>query len=216
MVGYLLGIFFTLFCLSSSAKASAQSPQQLVRDHAERLVEESEVSYVYGGSTLGEDQSCQACNRCLEELTPLPNERLAKCSVCRQCSIDCSHFVQMVFQRSGLKYSYLTTATMLALSRTSLRQNYQLIDIGSRAAAAQVGDLLVYQGHVVLLTKVSAGGRGDIVHATGGKDIRLPGQGIQRERNIYLANFRGPLLRILRHESLIAAVHRRLRPVSKK
>jgi hypothetical protein len=44
----------------------------------------------------------------------------------------------------------------------------------------------------------------DIIHATGGKDIKLPGQGIQRERFVRVGSFRGELLRVLRHQKLQA------------
>ncbi|MND02254.1 hypothetical protein D3C83_215650 [compost metagenome] len=65
------------------------------------------------------------------------------------------------------------------------------------------------------------------MHATGGKDIRRPGEGIQRERFINLATFRGPLRRILRHAGLAPVAKKeaapskavpkpRLRPVARQ
>jgi hypothetical protein len=68
--------------------------------------------------------------------------------------------------------------------------------------------MLVYDGHVVILERIHPalkkgdGIRGDVIHATGGRDIKLPGQGIQRERFVEIAHLRGSLRRILRHEAL--------------
>jgi hypothetical protein len=114
----------------------------------------------------------------------------------------------LVVREAGRPYPYLDTALMLGLSAAKLKSNYGLIDLDLDLERAAPGDLLVYDGHVVLLekrhapVKGQATYRGDIVHATGGKDIRAPGEGIQRERFIDLAHFRGPLRRILRHQSL--------------
>jgi hypothetical protein len=172
---------------------------------ADRLLEEAQVSYVYGGSQLGDPPACEACNSCLAKRQPAPGQRLARCPVCRSCSIDCSHFAALVFADAGLPFPYLDTAGMLAYSAAKLRSAYHLIDLGTDLSRAQPGDLLVYKGHVVILERLSDGPagqsqmpRGDIIHATGGKDIRRPGEGIQRERFVDLGGFRGPLRRILR------------------
>ena len=175
---------------------------------ATELLETADVSYALGGNTLGEAAECDLCNSCLEKNAPKPRERFSTCPECRKCSLDCSHFTQLVFARAGMPYPYIHTPLMLELSAEALRRRYRLVDIGRDSRAAQPGDLLVYRGHVVILERVhpvESGQRlrGDIVHATGGRDIRLPGQGIQRERMADLGGLRGPLLRILRHEMLV-------------
>jgi hypothetical protein len=180
---------------------------------ADRLLDEAQVSYVYGGSQLGDPPACDACNACLTDRHPQPTQRLAKCPACRACSLDCSHFTARVFADAGFPYPYLDTEGMLTYSAAKLERAFHLVDLGTDLSRAQAGDLLVYTGHVVLLERLAdgpaAGGvrRGDIIHATGGKDIRRPGEGIQRERFVDLAGFRGPLRRILRHASLAQTVH---------
>jgi cell wall-associated NlpC family hydrolase len=201
---WLLGIFFQV--------AHSQSLVEKFIEEAHRLVEESEVSYVYGGSQYADGKTCHECNHCLAQRSPSSSMRLLTCPVCQQCSIDCSHFTQLVFRNVGIDVSYLTTQQMLTLPKDHLKKNFHWIDVSVQHAAP--GDLLVYKGHVVILTS-RMGPKGDIVHATGGKDIKLPGQGIQRERQIFWANFRGPLLRVLRHQKFAAAVHPKLIPVPK-
>lgn len=177
---------------------------------ADHLLEEAQVSYVYGGSKLGDGAACQQCNTCLEKKNPRPSLRLRVCPPCADCSLDCSHFTELVFNKAGAPYPYLPTASMLELSSEALRQRYQLLDLGSNAYGAGPGDLLVYDGHVVILERLHPalqkgdGLRGDVIHATGGRDIKLPGQGIQRERFVEIAHLRGPLRRVLRHEALAA------------
>ncbi len=195
--------------------------QQKVLDASENIFNSFEISYVYGGSKIGSLTECDACNRCLESANPNAKERLEKCPGCRDCSLDCSHFTQMIFRQAGFYAPYLTTQTMIETAPTKLRELYQLIDFGTNIASARPGDLLVYNNHVVLLTKVWDYNKGDIIHATGGKDIRGPGAGIQRERLVSLSNFRGPVRRILRHKKLLGSSKNQLRssvlrPVIKK
>jgi hypothetical protein len=199
-----------LAILAFALSGAGPSPADGVLAVASRLLDEAEISYVYGGYQVGDGEACQTCNTCLTEHKPAPAKRLKTCPVCRSCSLDCSHFTELVYREAGLPYPYLDTALMLSLSAEKLRSNYRLVDLDRDLGRSAPGDLLVYDGHVVLLEKRhaqvqgQAAFRGDVVHATGGKDIRAPGQGIQRERFIDLANFRGPLRRILRPAALVA------------
>ena len=191
---------------------------QALIDSASELLETANISYAMGGAKLGDDQACNSCNECLAKVEPKPKQRFSKCPSCVQCSLDCSHFTQLVYTRAGFPYPYLPTASMLDLTSEALARKYQLLDPGLDSSGIQIGDLLVYKGHVVMVEKVTSPGRGDIVHATGGRDIKAPGQGIQRERFISFSSFRGPLLRILRHKALVAPLNSsgsRLRPVLK-
>lgn len=232
---YLAFIFHALYAVfSTEVVLLAASPDfdrvSPVLGAARTLLESSQISYVYGGSNLGDSQSCDACNRCLESASPRPAQRLALCPSCQSCSLDCSHFVQVVFSQGGVGISYLTTDQMLSLSEDALLRNHGFYDVRiSKNTVYEPGDLLVYRGHVTLVERAE-GPTGDIIHATGGRDIRLPGQGIQRERFVRFENFRGPLLRILRHksfskngsDSLSASspkelkATRKLRPVAKR
>jgi len=191
---------------------------------AQKLLESAEVSYVFGGYSLGDPGECKSCNECLEQKKPLPKARILECPICSSCSLDCSHFIQLVFNEAfregGLKTHYLTSADMLALNAATLKKRYKYIDLGRDVKRAEPGDLLVYRGHVVMLEALSSveiiklseqqkhktnssalSVRGDIIHATGGLAIRSPGAAIQRERFVDLADFRGPLQRILRHQA---------------
>lgn len=222
----------TRLCLLAAVTLGAGPvPADGVLAVASRLLDEAEISYVYGGYQVGDGEACKSCNLCLTENKPVPAKRLKTCPACSSCSLDCSHFTELVYREAGLPYPYLDTALMLGLSSEKLRGSYGLLDLGRELGRAAPGDLLVYDGHVVLLEKRhqlvqgQATYRGDIVHATGGKDIKTPGEGIQRERFIDLANFRGPLRRILRVAALAptapslpkksAEPRRKLRPVAK-
>lgn len=116
--------------------------------------------------------------------------------------LDCSHFIQKVFSEAGLEFPYINTALMLSLPPAKLRSRYRLVTLGRDMALIRPGDFLVYKGHVVLVEAVKGLGVGDILHATGGRDIKGPGQGVQRERAVKFEYFRGMLLLILRHEKL--------------
>ncbi len=185
----------------------AKTPSEILST-ASSLLELAQISYVYGGSQLGDSDVCNQCNRCLEEKSPEPKKRLSACSVCADCSLDCSHFIELVYRLSGAPYPYIDTKLMINLSADRLRRNYKLEDLGTEVALTQPGDLFVYNGHVVMLERLhgltKGVYRGDIIHATGGKDIRLPGQGIQRERFVELKQYRGQLRRVLRHAALFS------------
>lgn len=190
------------FFASPNLQALPLPKQKQVLDRARDLLENWSISYVYGGNRLGEPEKCKACNSCLGNRTPDPKERLRLCPVCAQCSLDCSHYIYEVFKQAGLSAVYLTTATMNDLDPENLAREYHLIDIGTQVERTIPGDLLVYNGHVVMLEKKLANGLGDVIHVTSGRDLRGPGLGIQRERHANLQGFRGPLLRILRHLDL--------------
>lgn len=224
-----MGLRLKLACLvglTAALLGIGPAPAAGVLEVASRLLDEAEISYVYGGYQVGDSDACKTCNTCLTEHQPKPARRLNVCPACRSCSLDCSHFTELVFREAGMPYPYLDTALMLRLSAAKLKANYGLIDLDLDLARAAPGDLLVYDGHVVLLekrrapVKGQAAFRGDIMHATGGKDIRRPGEGIQRERFIDLANFRGPLRRILRPRGLADLLNKeaivKLEPVAAK
>jgi hypothetical protein len=176
--------------------------QNKLRQAGEDMLENLEVSYVYGGSKVGDGKTCDECNRCLEDRHPSPKERFKVCKICSGCSLDCSHFVQLVFAKAGLGFPYITSTQMLEFDSESLSKKFGLRPISRTIDGLIAGDLLVYRGHVVIVEKVHADDSVDIIHATGGKDIRLPGQGIQRERFVRVTAFRGELQRVLRHLSI--------------
>lgn len=167
---------------------------------AEQLIESANISYAYGGSNVGTVEDCARCNTCIEEKNPKPKKQLEACPECNQCSLDCSNFVTWAFRTAGFKFKYLTTRQMIELPRQTLASKYQLIDLRTDLSQANPGDLLVYPGHVVILSEIdNKTQRGTVLHATGGKDLRGPGMGLQKERLAPLISFRGPLQRILRY-----------------
>lgn len=201
--------------LSARAATHAQSSEAKVVRAANRLLDLSNLSYVYGGNTLGQAGECEACSKCLETRRPAPKDRLSACPACKSCSLDCSHFTHLVFKMAGFEHPYLPTALMISLSRQTLLDRYKLVDLGKATNLIQTGDLLVYPGHVVMVEAVHGPDRVDVIHATSGRDLKIPGQGIQRERFATASSFRGPLQRILRHSSLTPGAGR-LRPVAKR
>ncbi|MEZ4743508.1 MAG: hypothetical protein R3B45_13870 [Bdellovibrionota bacterium] len=200
-----------LFANSEVSPTSLIYKQQRIIKSAIDIMESQEISYVYGGYQLGSDRECESCNVCLEKKQPKAKERLSDCPQCQKCSIDCSHFVQLAYLRAGFKMPYLDTDTMLKSSKKRLLHSYNLIEIGNNPANALPGDLLVYRGHVVMLESLYDNLRADILHATGGREIRLPGQGIQRKRQALIHSFHGPLVKILRHKDLMQV--KKLSPV---
>ena len=228
----LIGYFCLSFSVVAFGVADLPHLQEQVRQAGNEMLEDLEVSYVYGGGKVGEPATCEACNQCLEISRPAPKDRIKVCPQCKSCSLDCSHFAQLVFYRAGLPYPYLTTNEMADLTPPELERKYGLIAVSSWAGNVIPGDLLVYPGHVVIVENVRERNRGDIIHATGGRDIKEPGQGIQRERFVYFSRFRGDLRRVLRHKDVekqrLAALRatsgrtaslgsmRVLRPVEKK
>lgn len=116
--------------------------------------------------------------------------------------LDCSHFVQKVYTEAGYPFPYINTALILDLTPEKLQKNYHLIRFQPENFVFHPTDLLVFHGHIAMVETVTSPGHGDIIHSTGGRDIRGPGQGVQRERLADFMTFRGPLLAVLRHESL--------------
>jgi len=176
--------------------------RQKVIDTADQWLESYAISYAWGGSQIGDLELCQQCNECIEQKKPEPKKQLAACQICQKCSLDCSHFISLVYRDVGLSAPYLTTTLMRTAKDDELEKRFSWISLGRRIERILPGDLLVYVGHVVMVTGLQAPGLGDVIHVTAGLQVRGPGQGIQRERSVLFDSFRGPLQRILRHKDL--------------
>ena len=204
-----LWLFMLIFCADSWAHGvEGDQLASRVLSEADRLLEMANISYVYGGHKISDERQCEACNECLAEQKPGPKQRVRACPACKNCSLDCSHFVNLVYRRAGISMGYLTTHVMIDSSPRDLFRLYGLLDFAQDVDAIKPADLLVYRGHVVMVERVVSPGMVDIVHATGGRDLRGPGMGIQRERRVLAQRFRGPLLRILRPKSLAGTFNR--------
>jgi hypothetical protein len=223
--------FLAVFCFLYGSRVLAD-PIELrgrVLAAAAALLELGAVSYTYGGHKVDTLASCDLCSTCLDQKSPEPKQRLSICPDCSACSLDCSHFVAWAFARAGAPFPYLPTDTMLNLSAEDLRRRYGLVDVGLDWQGLQPADLVVYNGHVVLVESVHKSDQATIVHSTSGREIKGGGNGIQRARHVYLRDFRGPALRILRSVKLIkipelpgqgsprrAGIHPKLRPVQQR
>ena len=62
---------------------------------AEYYLNHSEISYVWGGNTVGGKKACEACSRCLNDKKPAKTKKLAACPSCQKCGLDCSHLFFM-------------------------------------------------------------------------------------------------------------------------
>lgn len=197
--------FFLIAQLIYAQASELNEVQQKLVDTAYRFLNTFPIAYAYGGRHIGAKEDCDKCVQCLDDKTIVPSKQeLIVCPICERCSIDCSHFVQLVFKSSGIYYPYLSTQMMIELNDYKLYETYGFINLKTNLILAKPGDLLVYKGHVVILTQLRKDQRGDIIHATRGHQISgIKGEGIQLERNVNLAYFRGRLFKILRHKSLI-------------
>jgi cell wall-associated NlpC family hydrolase len=162
------------------------------------------VPYVWGGGNIGKVSSCDECRTCIETKKYSIKNRLRKCKACQSCGIDCSHFVNRVFNQVGLEYPYAATAEMKRARPEELATEYNLLHMGKDIRAAQPGDLLVYKNHVVLLASIDDKGYGEIIHATRFIKGRKSG-GIAWDKQKRLATYRGKLQRILRHRGFYEA-----------
>jgi hypothetical protein len=168
---------------------------------AQKYSHQTYVPYVWGGSAIGDKETCDACRSCIEGKRHLAVERRQKaCQACRQCGVDCSHFVNRMFKDAGLPFPYLTTSKMKRLSPAKLRSSH-LVNIGRDLSKARPGDLLVTAHHVVMLLALRGGTVGDFIHVSRSiKHGRIGG--VELVQNKDLMRYRGRILRILRHVSL--------------
>ena len=214
---YYIGKTLLLACfVSPQALSNSSSLTTRIIEASDSLLERGDISYAWGGGKVKGSKECDLCQSCLRKSSPKPKKQLIACPSCQDCSLDCSHFIQQVFGLAGIDIPYLTTNAMLNTRHRILRERYGFLRLSGKAKL-QPSDLIVYEGHVVLLERLHKGGRGDIIHATSGRELRGPGQGIQRARFVPLENFKGPILAVLRHIDLVSVgrgkvIPRRIRP----
>ena len=85
-----------------------------------------------------------------------------------------------------------------------MEREYNLVNVGIDVFKAQLGDLLLYPTHITMLLQVYENGTGDFIHATRvGKP--QPTGGINVKFNRKISNYRGKLIRILRHVKFFEA-----------
>ncbi len=209
-----IAVFLTWTASFAQAKEADVKRRDVVHS-ARHILDNYSITYIYGGGSLGSQDECEQCSQCLELKKPAKGRQMHACPSCSRCALDCSHFTHWVLKRAGLPSIYLPTQEMLTLSAKALRERYHLADLGTNVALSKPGDLLVYQGHVVMLEKRLSTIFGDIIHATS-NDLKDPGQGVQRRRKVNLLEFRGPLQRILRHVELNDSRRPHFRPITRR
>lgn len=213
---FALTIAIFLSCSATFAQAKeADAKRRSVVHAARHILDHYSITYIYGGGSLGSRDECEQCSQCLEQKKPAKGRQMHACPSCSRCALDCSHFTHWVMKRAGLPSVYIPTQQMLALPAKTLMERYHLADLGTNVALSKPGDLLVYQGHVVMLEKRLSPVFGDIIHATSGL-LKEPGQGVQRRRRVNLLEFRGPLQRILRHVELNEQRRPHFRPITRR
>lgn len=197
------------FIVGLSLSASPASAEEFVElqnalvDVAKTYASMDHIPYVWGGSSIGSEEVCQACRSCVQEKKVSLTRRLSRCTPCRKCGMDCSHFITRVFQDVGIDFRYASSSVLGRQDKPGLLHHYGLIDVGLDLSLAQPGDILVYPRHVVLLVQVNDATRGDIIHSTRFRQgDRMSLGGIRYDQNINLKNHRGKLRRILRHQRL--------------
>lgn len=74
------------------------------------------------------------------------------------CGLDCSNFVSHLLKNAGLKSKFATTATLLRENERVLWKKYAFIDVGNQLEDAKPGDLILKNGHVVMLIDIQQPG----------------------------------------------------------
>jgi cell wall-associated NlpC family hydrolase len=185
-----------------SGPQSLELREVLMRKAAE-LARMSYVPYVWGGNALGDASTCGECRKCIMGKRRLSVERRAKvCSACRQCGVDCSHFVNRVYEAAGLAYPYVSTKPLTRMRPEDIKRKFGLVSIGRDLRLARPGDILLHERHVTMLLRLIDAGHADILHVS--RSTRRHGAGgVEIVRNADVLHFRGKLVRIFRHQALM-------------
>ena len=172
-----------------------------------QMQSKSFVPYVFGGQHVGEPRVCVACSACVNA-KHLPADstlaRLTQCPACQSCGVDCSNFVNQIYERAGIKYPFGDTSSLLRASDAHLTLKYGFLDMGREVRDAKPGDLVLFRDHVVMLLSMNEYEKTvDYIHASRGSK-RTPAGGIELRRGFDLNRFQRQVVRILRHRDLVA------------
>lgn len=170
------------------------------------LQTKSYVPYVYGGKSIGPANICRACSECIMAKRLPANSspaRSAHCGACRSCGIDCSNFVNRVFDEADMGYRFADTKTLLGVPDASIENSLGFVNVGNRLEDAKPGDVLLQSNHVMLLLAIDPVNHTfDYIHASRGSR-RTPVGGIERVRSADMFKIGRHLEKILRHRELI-------------
>lgn len=173
---------------------------------ANYLQTKSYVPYVFGGNSIGSVGVCQACSECVMAKRLPANSssaRSANCGACRSCGIDCSNFVNRVFDEAQMGYRFADTSTLLGTVDSNLESRFGFVNVGNHLDDARPGDVLLQSNHVMLVLSVDQVQHTiDYIHASRGSR-RTPVGGIERVRSANMFKIGRSLEKILRHRELI-------------
>lgn len=171
-----------------------------------RMQTKSYVPYVFGGNAIGSAKTCQACTECIKTNHLAANStpgRLTQCAACRSCGVDCSNFVNLVFEEADMGYRFADTRTLRGVKDNSLESQFGFVNVGNDLSAARPGDVLLQSNHVMLLLSVDAANHTiDFIHSSRGSR-RTPAGGIERVRAADMFKVGRHVEKILRHRELI-------------
>lgn len=161
------------------------------------------VPYVWGGNKVGSPSECQACRECLSKQRAKSVQRRHRgCSVCQQCGMDCSHFVNRIYSDAGIPFPYASTKILKRSSPETIRRKYGLVYVGKDLAQARPGDLILKDKHIIMLIQMRGPRRGDILHVS--RSISRKGVGgVELVTDADVQRFSGRVVRIFRHELIV-------------
>lgn len=171
-----------------------------------RLQTKSFVPYVFGGNAIGSPRVCQACSECVMARKLPANSSSARtlhCEACRRCGLDCSNFVNRVFDDADMGYRFADTSTLRGLEDMNLEARLGFVNMGNHIEDARAGDVLLQKNHVILLLAIDhVHHTVDYIHASRGSR-RTPVGGIERVRAADMFKVTRHVEKILRHRELI-------------
>jgi cell wall-associated NlpC family hydrolase len=192
--------------LAELGPTQPKPPIERLMDAAHRLSVKTSIPYVFGGSQMGSPRRCSDCSECIRRRKLPANssmDRFNQCKACRECGLDCSNFVSHLLKNAGLKSKFATTATLLRENERVLWKKYAFIDVGNQLEDAKPGDLILKNGHVVMLIDIQQPlGTVDFIHASRGSKRTQVG-GIELRRGVSIKKIQRDTLRILRHKDLV-------------
>lgn len=197
---------FEALTLPAMQPEAPQPSFQRLMAAVHRLQTKSYVPYVFGGNAIGTPQICQACSECIMARRLPANSSSARsvsCGACRSCGIDCSNFVNRVFDDADMGYRFADTSTLRGVEDMNLEARFGFVNIGNHIEDARPGDVLLQTNHVILLLAVDPVHRTvDYIHASRGSR-RTPVGGIERVRGADMFKTSRHVEKILRHRELI-------------
>jgi hypothetical protein len=189
--------------LSKIGPEVSSEPEKRIIKAALQTARLGYVPYVYGGKRLGSPKDCYQCSSCIRSRKLKKDgtfERMAECGSCRKCGLDCSNFVNKVFETAGFEFPFVDTAHLGSASLIKLHRAYNLLDMGRSLHGLSPGDLVLQSSHVILIVAVN-GEKVDYVHSSSysaNSDIG----GVQIVRNVPKVLLQRSVVKVLRHRAL--------------